>query len=209
MQLLFARSIVLGRNRCAPDCEAVGAARAVGRVLPVHPPRPRRAPGHLEANPSASFGQNAAGAWVYRDWHARTVLNDGRRLHVLTLPEVRAAQVSGVVRQLRGPELATWALRLLVEAGVMQPTKVDMPPLPSWVATSIHRTYEGFRLLLACRWLYTHGAPAPFTWDFAQAWTGLSRKEVGAAILHLRHEGILRFVGQHQRANLYLPGEGR
>lgn len=156
-------------------------------------------PGHRETNPSASLDLNDAGITVYFDWHAR----DG--LKVLTLPEVRAAQAYGEVRKLSRPELATWGLRLLVEAGVLHPVRVDAPTLPAWESPHVHRVYCGFLLLLACKWLHTHGAPTAFSWRFAAAWCGVRQKLVGEAIQHLCYEGYMHVANKAGAVALFLP----
>jgi hypothetical protein len=124
----------------------------------------------------------------------------------LTLAEVYAAMVTGHVRALRGPELATWKLRLLVRAGLARPAPVALPPLPTSASDATRLVYDGFHLLLACKWLYTPGAPAPFSWRFAAAWSGVSQRPAGAAMHELLRAGIIRPAGTWKRTTLFLPG---
>lgn len=153
-------------------------------VLPGH----GRAPGCPEITPSASLWCAPNGVWVYRDWHARS----GEVF--LPLPAVRASIAYGAVRRFGRPELATWGLRLLVEANILQPVRVDGPELPAWEAPHARAVYDGFRFLLGCKWLHTYGAPTAFSWRFAAAWCSVSQKQAGAAIQHLCYEGYLRPV---------------
>ena len=78
-------------------------------------------PGHgPDKRPSATLLRAEDGTIKLHDWHRK----DG--LEFFSLAEVLAAQRSGRVRSLNGPELATWKLRLLVEAGLVDPIHVDM-----------------------------------------------------------------------------------
>jgi hypothetical protein len=53
--------------------------------------------------------------------------------------------------RLRGPSVATWQLRLLVEAGIIAPYPVPARPLPSEVRPAVRIVYEGFVFLLGCK----------------------------------------------------------
>jgi hypothetical protein len=159
-------------------------------------------PGHEDHRPSASLWRREDGTVHYHDHHKR----DG--VPWLTLAEVFAAQVTGKTRPLSGPELATWKLRLLVTAGLVESTMVEAPPLPPEAPLHVTRVYAGFLRLLSCRWLYTPGAPAPFTWKFAAAWCGVTERQAGEAIQELLRLGIIRIVGTHKRVALFLPGGG-
>lgn len=160
-------------------------------------------PGHEEEHPSASLYRHDNGLAIYRDWHRRS--GDANYL----LPEVYASQAYGVARKLNKPELTTWQLRLLVQTGLVKPAEVRMPPLPSNAKPSVQRVYEGFRLLLQCKWVYEYGAPTAFSWRFASAWCGISERHAGPAIQELLRSQIIRIVGHHRRMGrpmaLFLP----
>jgi hypothetical protein len=116
-------------------------------------------PGHDETHPSASLHWDPkTGAVQYRDWHARS------GVEWYTLPDVRASLAFGHALRLRGPSVATWQLRLLIEAGILAPYPVPARPLPATVRPAVRLVYEGFLLLLACKWWYTPQAPSPFSW---------------------------------------------
>jgi Bifunctional DNA primase/polymerase, N-terminal len=74
-----------------------------------------RLPGHRESTPSAQWGRTETGFYIYKDHHARS------RETVFTVPEVYAALVSGVVDTLPQPSRMAWRLRLMVEAGWLEP----------------------------------------------------------------------------------------
>ena len=137
---------------------------------------------------------------VYRDWHAPS----GSQF--LKLPELRAALAYGRVQRLRGPEFAVWALRLLVEAGLVPAATVRLPELHGPQSASVSKVYAGFRLLLGCKWLHSAGEPTPYSWRFASAWCGVGERQAGLAMQVLMREGILRPAGRHKRMTLFLPG---
>jgi hypothetical protein len=196
-----------GRGWLADHYRDATTVRAVAAALGI-PGEVGRAfrcilPGHREMRPSASLSLNSVGIPVYFDWHERGGLK------VLTLPEVRAARAYREVKKLSAPELATWGLRLLVEAGILHAVRVEAAPLPSWEAPHVHQVYNGFLFLLGCKWLHTHGAPTAFSWRFAAAWCGVPQKLAGNAIHHLCYEGYMRIVDKAGPVALFLPGPGR
>jgi hypothetical protein len=107
--------------------------------------------------------------------------------------------------RLRGPSVATWQLRLLVEAGILEPYHVPARPLPPRVDPVIRRVYAGFVLLLGCKWWHTPQAPTPFAWRFAAAWCGIEVRHAGEAIHWLLVQGWLRQVGRYRQIALFLP----
>jgi hypothetical protein len=160
-------------------------------------------PDHNEDHPSASlYWDPKTGALMYHDWHTR----DDEEWY--TLPDVRASLACGHAVRLRGPSVATWQLRLLTEARILEPYPVSIRPLPLDVRPAIRKIYEGFQLLLACKWWHTPDVPAPFAWRFAAAWCGLGTSHVGDAMHWLLAHGFLRQVGTHGRTALFLPGIG-
>ena len=157
-------------------------------------------PGHTEAHPSASLHWDPhIGALQYRDWHARS------GVAWYTLPDVRASLAYGRALRLRGPSVATWQLRLLVEAGLLEPYPVPACPLPPGVDPAVRRVYAGFLLLLGCKWWHTPQAPTTFAWRFAAAWCGLGEWHVGDAMQWLLAQGFLHQVGRYRNMALFLP----
>jgi hypothetical protein len=96
-------------------------------------------PNHDERRPSASLHWDPkTGALMYRGWHARS------GVEWYTLPDVRASLACGQVMRLRGPSVATWQLRLLVEARILEPYVVPARPLPSDVRPAVRKVYRVF-----------------------------------------------------------------
>ena len=159
-------------------------------------------PGHIDHKPSAALWRNPiTGQTKYHDLHGV----DGGEWY--SLADVRAAQAYGRVRPLSKSELVTWQLRLLIETGFVQASRVSMPPLPKTLSTpDVQRVYDGIRLLFGARWLHTHGEPAPFTWKFARAWCGVPEHRAGVAIQMLLKHRIIKKAGEYKRLTLFRPG---
>ena len=51
-------------------------------------------------------------------------------------------------------------------------------------------------------------APLKFALGFASTWTGLPEHRAKIALRTLRERDVIRCVGRHRRANLYVPGDG-
>jgi hypothetical protein len=162
---------------------------------------------HRERNPSAALHPaSETGEWLYHDFHA------GRHgsPEWLSLAAVRAA-IAGRTQQILGPELATWKLILLVEAGLLSLVAVPAPPLPIGTGAVLRHVYERFLFLLGCRWNYEYGAPAPFTRQFAAALCSVTEREARDAIEELESLGAIyaastRAAGGVKRLRLWLPG---
>jgi hypothetical protein len=173
-------------------------------------------PGHEEQHPSARLFQDQKGRFTYACFHLR----DGYT--VRTLPDVYYAQKrrkddkllgheEGVTIEKRkgGSTFAVWALRLLAEAGVLQPLDdVGLPELK--VASDGERkVYEGLKLLFSVRWTYTPGDPTPFSWRFAEDWCGVAQATAGKAVQKFLKVGIIHAADKHKNTMLFLPGRGR
>jgi hypothetical protein len=158
-------------------------------------------PGHTETYPSASlYWDPHTGALLYRDWHARG------SVAWYTLPDVRASLAFGQALRLRGPSVATWQLRLLVEPGNLKPYPVPAHPLPLVAPPAVRHVYEGLLLVLGCKWWHTPQAPTTFAWRFAEAWCGLGMRHVGDAMQWFLDLWGLRQVGRYQGIALSLAG---
>lgn len=168
-------------------------------------------PGHSDCTkskggPSASlYVHPETGGILYRDWHAQ----DGREWY--SLPEVAACLAYGKVVKLNGPELATWALRLLVETGFIAPARVEAVELPDDAPETVRKVFDGFRFLLACKWLHSPKEPTTFSWRFAAAWCGVSKSTAERAMTWLLEKGYVRKVGEIQasygkKMGVFLPG---
>ena len=161
---------------------------------------------HPDRNPSAALHPAAgSGEWLYRDFHASR--HDAAEW--LSLAQVRAA-LAGRTGRLSAAEHSTWKLILLVEAGLLPLIAVAAAPLPAGTDVVVCHVYERFLFFLGCRWNYEHGAPAPFTRDFAAALCGISIRDARDAIDELKQLGVI-YVGATQPAGgartlrLWLP----
>jgi hypothetical protein len=130
-----------------------------------------------------------------------------------TLAAVRAA-LAGRRGRVSEYEYVTWKLRLVVEAGLEQPVHIDAPPLPPGRPEYVHRVWEGFLFLFACRWCHTYGEPAPFAREFGSAWCGVPTSQVRAALEWLRKRDFAHLVGTQPSGKgrptyLWLPRESR
>ena len=165
-------------------------------------------PGHEEARPSASLYWNDKGELVFRDWHKRS----GKEFW--TLSEIYAACVSGripidengLARSLSDVSMATWSLRMLVDAKCLEPYPVELPPLPHEALPSVVRLYEGLRLLFGTKWAYEPGQPTMFTRSFAMDWCGVSDKTAWVGTQWLLQRQIIRPAGKYKGRPVYLPG---
>ncbi len=110
--------------------------------------------------------------------------------------------------QLSPVAFALWARRCEIENGWRVPAAVDAADLPDQVPDFVRVYWQGFLLLLGCRWLDERyrGRPAPFTHDWASAWCGLTLEECKAARIHLKKLGALIEASEKARyAKRWLP----
>jgi hypothetical protein len=171
-------------------------------------------PIHREEHPSASvYVDRKRGGLTIWCWH------QGRGY---TIPEVRAAQVSGEIRWLRKPSTFIWGVRVLVEAHVVPPAPVlyrSLPAsLPAKAPAAVRQVHTGFILLLQCRWLYEPKQPAPFSRGFAERWCGVPEFHAEKAIHWLcdneyivKASGYVKPLERHGETpritTLYLPAQ--
>ena len=165
-----------------------------------------------DTNPSASLYRNASGVWVYRSWRLPAqqffYLGDVRASKAYKRP-VKLCRTNEQGRMHVTPEGAAWSLRLLVEAGLLKPAAVPHRPLENTAPARAAKLYEGFLLLLGCRWLHTPGDATPFAWRFAAAWCGLAgrNESLGDAMQWLLKNGYLTCTGKYKRTHLFVPCE--
>jgi len=131
-------------------------------------------------------------SFVFVDFHLHA--SDGERKS-WPLPNVYFALKTGQKpKRLPTPSLLIWSMRLLAEAGIIEPSAIRAPVLMN--ADSItHQVYRDFQELFALRRM-TGDRNAPFSWPFARVWCGLTEREVSKAIKELIIRGYLRVVGK-------------
>jgi hypothetical protein len=170
--------------------DALGIAAPLGRSF--------RCVLHPERRASATVWRRDEGVpFLYHDWH--------RGSRWLSLARVRAEMAGRA--DASGPELATWKLRLLAEAGVVEPVAID-PVACDELGETTRAVYDAFLFLLGCRWLVSPDEPAPFTRSFAAAWCGLPERVAREAFNELRRRRLVERAGMAGRALLWLPGRG-
>lgn len=187
----------------------------VARVLPilgispdVRPDQsfPCVLPHHAEHG--ARLVRNRRGVFVYRD--ERSSLGTA----VYTLADVFRIQCTNMPSKMRGPTLAVWTLRLLAQAGTLEPVHVDLLPLPESASADAGKVHKGLAQLLALRWTYETGVqPVPFSHRFAASWCGVSENSAGRAIKELLRWKVIRPVGHckgrfDKHMALFMPGPG-
>ena len=103
--------------------------------------------------------------------------------------------------------LAVWAVRLLVDAGIVKPAKVLLSPCPE-LRKSVKEYYAGVKLLFQVRWAFKEHYASDVTMGrtFMSPWTGLSEDQCRTAIKDLLKAGVIHTAGQHGRSRLYAPG---
>lgn len=156
-------------------------------------------PGHDERSPSASLIRSRKTDLIrYRDWH----VVDGTEWY--SLAEVYAAIRTNRVQELSAGEALAWLVRLYIDAGVIEPARVSLRPLPKNAKTTERKVWKGFRDLLAVKYLYRPGEPTMFTRGFASRWSGVGERQAAAAISSLVKRGILK-VDKSSRTWTYSP----
>jgi hypothetical protein len=125
----------------------------------------------------------------------------------LTLPQVRASLAYGRVIQIRDEngkghpiEHLAWRLRLLYEAGCVQPLEVPHRPLGDEARPAVKAVYNGLLLLLGLKWHVWPGNGTTFSWRFAAAWCGVDKKTAEKAMRWLMEQGYVRSVGTSRSA---------
>ncbi len=171
-------------------------------------------PEHGERNPSAGIGPGGNGVYVYFCRHGRSKLSHADQpKQVFLLGEVFAYQVVGQEFEMNAPERWIWSIRLLIEAGVLEPADTaDFVPLPNFAPVQALAAWEGFRRLSECRRLYTAKPVTPLARRFMGRWSNeLSEHHARLGIEWLRKNGYLLRLGTQKRTPLYqaMDGNGR
>jgi hypothetical protein len=102
---------------------------------------------------------------------------------------------------------AVLARRLAFEEGRDAPPPIAFAELPADARPAVRKVYDGVRLLVACRWAHTYGAPVVLARSFLPRWCGVSEDEFRAARyeLHRRYGVIERLSEKKGRAWQWLP----
>jgi hypothetical protein len=173
---------------------------------PLHPP---------DRNPSACLLRgDSDGAWFMWCHHSELTY---------TLADVRASRAGVVVEHHRRDEAglighhraipkvtqAIYKLRLLHEAGLIEPFPLPELRLPLELSADEQQAWDAFRLLVSLDWRYDRareGEPVMFTSTFAVHWAGFpNRKMAAKAIRALEHHGLMRLVARQRHCRLWVP----
>jgi hypothetical protein len=152
---------------------------------------------HRESDPSACIFKSAynGGEYRYADHHSGK--HEGTETTLTcSLITVYFAKKTGLplTTRLNAPSYVTWALRLLIEAGVLPPHIIKAPRLKGETTFYEQVVYEGFQSLLAAKWLYER-ASTPFTHTFAAQWCHISPEHAAMAICGLLRKGYIMGTG--------------
>ena len=102
---------------------------------------------------------------------------------------------------------AVWFLRLLVDAGVIAPGKVDMPDCPADANKTIQKVHAGIKRLFEVRWIFKgrEGEAITLGRKFVGPWCGVSENQARESMKYLLKHCI-HTEGKHGLAKIYLPG---
>ena len=102
-------------------------------------------------------------------------------------------------------EKALWATRLAFEQGLRDLPAAAAAALTEDIDRTVRIVWDGFVLLVRCRWAFAYGAPVVFECVFAASWCGVTEWHAKEARYHLRRSGYLLAVGKRGRAIEWLP----
>jgi hypothetical protein len=101
-------------------------------------------------------------------------------------------------------ELALWSHRLAAESALVELAYPEVPDLLPQVLSS-RKVWDGFLLLVACRWARVWGAPVAFARPFAAAWCEVSEDVARENITRLARANYMLEVGRHGHLREWLP----
>jgi hypothetical protein len=131
------------------------------------------------------------GLWIFRVWEGRP---ESKRTS-LSLTEVFAVVVTGLVRDRRGPEGARWKRRALVEAALVAPAKVSLAQLPDDAPQTARETWNLIADLLSIRRLEEPpGTPVALSAPWLSEWSGVSEPTIKAGKAWLERHGFIEHV---------------
>lgn len=149
----------------------------------------------VDEKPSANLFRMNDGKIMYRSWRSR--FEDDVQPYY-SLAEVYASVMYGEQNHLNAPEHAVWKLRLLVELGYVSPYAIKAKELPKSLKDDkkVQAVYEGFKYLLACKYLYEPNKATAFSYRFGGAWCGLPKNDIMHAFNKLMAFGLIECIGK-------------
>ncbi len=114
----------------------------------------------------------------------------------LALAEVYAISTAKRLHLPRGPELARWKRKALVDAGIVEPHPVQLAPLPPDAPNSARQTWHAIAGLLQVRFLVDPpDEPVPISSPFLSSWSGMPQSTLERGKRWLEPHGYITRVG--------------
>lgn len=114
----------------------------------------------------------------------------------LALAEVYASTTTNELHLPRGPELARWKRRALVDAGIISPHPVHLALLPPTAPSNAQETWDAIRGLLQIRFLVDpEDEPVPLSSPFLASWSGLPQSRIERGKHWLEQHGLITRAG--------------
>jgi hypothetical protein len=140
---------------------------------------------------------------------SRGISSEGiRRVHPSTPAVNRFFRSHGRSSTVSNVERALWATRLAAEDGLIDLPYVPARELEQGTSATASRVFEGFLLLVACKWHRFPGSAVLFSRSFAASWCQVTEDEARTATNILQACGAIVCAGRWTgRARLWLPRE--
>ena len=114
----------------------------------------------------------------------------------LALAEVYATTITNQLHLPRGPELARWKRKALVDAGIIEPHPVRLPSLPPGAPECARQTWQAIAGLLQVRFLVDPpDEPVPLSSPFLCSWSGVPQSTLERGKRWLESRGYITRVG--------------
>jgi hypothetical protein len=130
------------------------------------------------------------------------------RVHPSTPAVNRLLRTHGRSSTVSNVERALWATRLAAEDGLIELPPVAARELEPGTPATVSSVFEGFLLLVACKWHRFPRSPVLFAREFAASWCQVTEDEARTATNALSaSEAIVWTEKWDGRARLWVPGE--
>jgi hypothetical protein len=184
--------------------------------------QPRVAPGKSfrawfreETHPSAAILPPRKGYTHFVYYDHNECDQHGRKVKAKSLPEVYFRILNNYWPDtLPNSTYLMWAVRLLVDSGVLPSTAAHLQPLPETAPPVAHRAYAGLQLLAQVRALLARPADdldedMPYSERFCATWTQLSARASHIGVMWLLSKGYMLFTRLKNGLAFYVHGTKR
>jgi hypothetical protein len=152
------------------------------------------------------LGDSSIPARVWLDDRDRYVIRPhgasvfpGSAVGSLALAQVYASVCARRLIQPKGPSLARWKRRALVECGILPLRGVSLQALPSGAPAHVCAIWDAIALLVAVRRIEDPDESSlPLTRGFVADWSGCAQTAVRSALGWLDSRGYIRRVGEEK-----------